>query len=84
MYLGSISRELQCLESHVISRDVKGVSEVAHRLKGTTANLYGEQLVGFLSDLEQESIHGETSSFDELMVEINVSSKLFLTELEGR
>ena len=84
MYLGSVLSELECLESYVINRDVNGVSEVAHRLKGTTANLYGEQLVGYLSKLEQESNQGKTSSFDELMIEINISSKLFLTQLEGR
>jgi len=84
MFVASVPDEIECLENSVISKNIDEVSRIAHRLKGSAANLYGEQLVGYLSELEQEAISGKTHLFDDLMEKIRAASQRFLEHLEKR
>jgi len=84
MFAASIPGEIKCLENSVNSKNIDEVARITHRLKGSAANLYGEQLVGCLLELEQEAISGKTNSFDNLMEKIRAASQRFLEDLEKR
>jgi len=67
----------------VTNRDVNDVANIAHRLKGSAANLHGEQLTAHLTELELASMNGDISISDKIMKKINASSLIFLKELRS-
>jgi len=52
MCVDSIPGDIKSLGGAVISKDRGEIARIAHRIKGSTSNLYGEQITEYLSELE--------------------------------
>jgi HPt (histidine-containing phosphotransfer) domain-containing protein len=83
IFLGCIPDRFAKIETAIRKNDPKGIQEVAHALKSSSANLGAKQMSIYCQELEALGKNGRTEGAQDLFLKLKAEHTLVAAELQA-